>query len=235
MSFIKKVLERQDYLINDKPFVIEKAIDDASKYLSWDDVEYCLNFPSKYTFECISYQTQTKINYSQIKPFWNHRYVPNKRELFDIVRDGHTLTIANYGEHKENVNSLCKSLEDVFSVTADIHVYCGYATQTKSFKIHCDYPANFIVQCEGTTNWKVYNNKLSNLLVLNPLHRIIEHDELEVLIDVDLKPGDVLYIPSRHYHCATPSEKRLSMSICCVSLINNIEKLDRQMYSLGET
>lgn len=233
MTFIRKLLEQQDYLINDKPFVIKKAVDDVSKYLSWKDVEYCLNFPSKYTFECIDYRTQSKINYSQVKPFWNHHYVPNKRELFDIVRDGNTLIIANYGEHNENVNGLCKSLEDVFSVTTDIHAYCGYG-ESKSFRIHCDYPANFIIQCEGSTNWKVYNNKLSNLLILKSSNKIIDHQELEIAIDIDLEPGDLLYIPARHYHCATPFEKRLSMSIPCVTLINNVEKLDRQMYSLGE-
>jgi ribosomal protein L16 Arg81 hydroxylase len=233
MTLINKLLQQQDYLINDKPFVIKNALEDSSKYLSWKDVEYCINFPSKYTFDCINSNTQNKIEYSRYKPFWMHHYVPDKRELFDILLNGHTVSICNYGEHNELTNSLCKSLEDVFAVTTSIHAYCGYS-ESKSFRVHCDYPANFIIQCEGSTNWKVYNNKLSHLLVLKPTNRMICNDELEIAIDVDMEPGDLLYIPSRHYHCATPLTKRLSMSIPCVPLINEVQKLDRQIYSLLE-
>ena len=35
-----------------------------------------------------------------------------------------------------------------------------------------------------------------------------------------LKPGDLLYVPSRYYHCAFPKSSRLSISIPCLNVID---------------
>ena len=43
----------------------------------------------------------------------------------------------------------------------------------------------------------------------------LKDEDLELAIEVELQPGDALYIPSRMYHKAMPDGKRLSMSIPC--------------------
>ena len=71
------------------------------------------------------------------------------------------------------------------------------------------------MQLIGETHWKVYNERCSTLIKHGSF--IFGGDEShlgEPLMDVVLTPGDMIYIPSRSYHCAHPSKNaRLSMSI----------------------
>ena len=64
----------------------------------------------------------------------------------------------------------------------------------------------------------------------------LRDDELDVAIDVELSPGDALYIPSRMYHCAYPTGKRLSMSIPCWNRFPTDpeeNRIDRNMYRIN--
>ena len=60
----------------------------------------------------------------------------------------------------------------------------------------------------------VYKNKISNLLSLEP---VVDNHQLEPIIETKLKPGDLLYVPSRHYHCAMPKSPRISITIPCLN------------------
>jgi ribosomal protein L16 Arg81 hydroxylase len=226
---INKIKNFQNFIINDKPFYIKNALTDVDDYLSWQTVEECLNDPIKYKFECIDKDHQSKIQFGQIKPFWNEVAIPDKKHLFNIVSSGNTLVILNYGQYSKSTNNLCKTIENNFLVATDIHAYCSFS-KSKSFKIHCDYASNFIIQCYGTTHWKVYDNRLSTLYPISNYE--IDENELETLIDIELVPGDLIYIPSRMYHKAEPSEKRLSMSIPCVPMMFDVTRYDRNYYSL---
>ena len=39
-----------------------------------------------------------------------------------------------------------------------------YMEESPSFKTHCDHFSNFIIQCVGETQWRVYKNKQTSLL-----------------------------------------------------------------------
>lgn len=218
-------------MIHDQPFYIKNALVDPLSYLSWDTVEDCLNNPSKYIFECVDKKTQSKIDFHKIKPFWNDVPIADKKNLFRLVADGNTLIILNYSHYNHKTNNLCALIEQSFPVATEIHSYCSYSEDSKSFKIHCDYASNFIIQCDGTTRWKVFNNRLSGLYPIS--NNSIDEDNLELCIDVELTPGDLIYIPSRIYHAAIPSGKRLSMSIPCIPMMFDTTRYDRNSYKLG--
>ena len=42
--------------------------------------------------------------------------------------------------------------------------------------------------------------------------------QMNNIINTTMKSGDLLYIPSRYYHCALPKSPRVSLSIPCVNL-----------------
>ena len=104
-----------------------------------------------------------------------------------------------------------------------------------SFPPHADNPANFIIQTYGETDWVVFDNRISQLLDSYDVGTV---DELTPIVEVRLKPGDMLYLPSRIYHCAYPDEPRLSMSIPCMPLgplnrSGDVLTLDKNYYKLS--
>lgn len=210
----QRILNETNLLIDDKPHYFKKLLENPSELLSWSDVEKCLNNPYLYDFEMIDpYNKKIDIPRSKKAWIWD-RAVQDKGFLFEKFHQGNGLVIMNYGFYSEKTMHLLKIFETMFNVNAAIHVYCGLA-DAKSFGIHDDYPCNFIIQVEGTTRWKIYNNRISYLYRTGTMNGQLDHKDLDPAIEVDLEPGDALYIPSRMYHVAEPKGKRLSMSIPC--------------------
>ena len=218
----------------DKPAYFEQVIPSVEKLASWDSIQSCMNNPEFYDFELIDQYNQ-KIEIPVEKKAWiNNKVVQQKHFLFDKVKNGATLICTNYGFQNEFVYELLHTFERIFDVHAAAHAYCGLES-TKSFTIHDDYPANFIIQVEGTTKWKVFNNRISYLFETGRMNGQLHEDMLETAIDVEMKPGDMLYIPSRMYHCASPEDKRISVSIPCWNRLPSDQpgtEIDRNKYSI---
>jgi len=110
----------------------------------------------------------------------------------------------------EKINAFAKSLEDEYEHQTDAHIYmCRNIELKHPFGAHFDTSHNVIVQCEGTTNFKVWNgvDPKSNYTKMTP-------EELpgEPVLDVEMEPGDAIWIPMYHPHLATSRTKRLSVS-----------------------
>jgi len=241
MDFIgQKILNETELLYNDRPHHFKNFIDNPGEILTWSDVESCLNRPEVFNFEMIDKDTGMKIDIPAAKKSWIwDRAVQDKAFMIDHFNRGHGLVIMNYGSYSEQTTKLLSIFERLFDVNASIHVYCGLEGAS-SFPIHDDYPVNFIVQVEGKTRWKIFKNRISYLYKIGSLSdrcqdKRIDESMLDVAIDVELEPGDALYIPSRCYHVAYPTGKRLSMSIpCWVRYPNDPpqQSSDRNWYSI---
>ena len=132
------------------------------------------------------------------------------------------------------INHLLGTLENLFDIHASAHVYCGLE-DTKSFTIHDDYPANFIFQIEGETKWQLFKNRISYLYQTGTMNGKLKKEDLELELEVNLKPGDAIYIPSRAYHCAYPKGKRISVSVPCWNRLPSDEpntQIDRNIYNI---
>jgi ribosomal protein L16 Arg81 hydroxylase len=140
--------------------------------------------------------------------------VQDKAFMIDQTNQGNGFVIMDYGFYSNKTNELLTIFENIYSINAAIHVYGGLEGST-SFRIHEDYPSNFIIQAEGKTRWKVFNNRISSLYRTGIMNHKLTDADLDLAIDVELEAGDALYIPSRSYHVAEPMGKRLSMSIPC--------------------
>lgn len=210
----QRILNETNLLIDDKPHFFKGLLKNPEELLTWKDVETCMNNPSLYKFEMID-QYNNKIFIPEDRKAWSWEgLVQDKEFMFEKLHQGHSVIIMNYGFYSEKTMELLRIFETLFNVHAAIHVYGGL-TGSKSFSIHDDYPANFVIQVEGKTRWKIFNNRISYLYKTGTMNGRLDEKDLEVAIDVELEPGDALYFPSRMYHVAYPSEKRLSMSIPC--------------------
>jgi len=235
-NFFENFKKQSNLFLNDNPLYLKNIFPTPEKYLSWHDVEQCLNYPELFDFEVIDPHTNSKIEIPSYRKTWVwSKLVQDKSFIFDKINNGFGLVILNYGSYNDITNQLLKYFEQEFYVNAAIHVYCNIK-ENGSFFIHEDYPSNFIIQVEGTTPWKVYNNRLSNLYPTGIMNNFIKEKDLSVALDVVLEPGDVLYIPSRMYHYAKPCNKRLSMSIPCWNKYKTDPEhfsIDRERYKLN--
>ena len=156
------------------------------------------------------------------------------------MNDGYTLVILNYGFFNRDTIELLSKFESLFNVRSAIHVYCGLES-SHSFPIHNDYPSNFIIQIEGITKWQVFNNRSSTLFKAGAVTetipgKVIDKSLLDLAFEVELAPGDALYLPSRCFHAAYPSEKRISLSIPCWTIYPDDDAgliSDRNWYSIN--
>jgi len=210
----QQLLNGVNFDYEDKPGYFPGLISDPSKLITWEDIEDCVNRPELWEFEIID-QKNNKVDIPTSKKVWKYvGEVQNKAFVAQHVNDGCTLVIPNYGFRNKYTNELLYTLEKIFNIHGAIHVYCGLVGG-KSFSIHDDYPANFIIQAEGETRWKVFNNRISYLYGTGRMNGKLKEDMLDVAIDVVLKPGDALYIPARTFHVAYPDKQRISLSVPC--------------------
>lgn len=231
----QRLLNETNLLYDDKPHHFKNFIPNVEDLLTWDDVERCVNNPSLYNFEMIGVDN-VKIEIPMHKKAWVFaKPVQDKAFMIDNINRGNGFVIMDYGFYSDKTNQLLKTFETIYNVNAAIHVYGGLEG-SKSFGIHEDYPANFIIQADGQTRWKVYNNRISHLYRTGTMNGQLSDDDLDLAFDVVLDPGDALYIPARMYHKAIPMGKRLSMSIPCWTKLATdpaTQETDRNYYRIN--
>lgn len=229
MSIQKVYLNKHDMVVGDRPTLFRDAIKNPSELVSWDDVQHCLNNPWWYNIEILDINN-LKVPLPTVPEQWHDKLVPEKAEIFDLVNNNHTFVIGKYGHHNRAIEDLLDSIEAQYNVNCDAHIY-GALGGASSFKIHWDQPANLIIQIEGETYWTVYEERCSTLIKYTGFPYNPESDEVTPAINHKMTAGDMLYIPSRCYHRAIPSSKRLSLSI---PMWHDPEyQSDRKEYSLN--
>ena len=230
----QRLLNETNLFYEDKPHYFKQLLPEASELVTWEDVESCINKPELYTFEMIG-KDNLKIEIPTNKKSWVFgRHVQDKSFMFDRINNGFGFVIMDYAFHSAKTMKLLETLENIYMINAAIHVYGGLE-DSKSFWIHEDYPSNFIVQAQGKTRWKVFNNRISSMYRTGTMNHKLREEELDLAFDVVLEPGDAIYIPSRAYHIAEPMGKRLSMSIPCWTKLptdDPRESSDRNWYRI---
>ena len=222
----------KDWSIDDSPQYWEGVIDDPEYYCKWKDVEYCINNPAFFDMKFIDRISNTFIPFQSYERHWSRPHA-EQSELMNLFDHGHTLIINNFDLIDQARQNIMKSVEETFpNIRASMHIYAGMR-ESKSFKIHEDLANNFIIQVDGETHWRIYNDRASNLV--SQMIESPSHSELDCVIDVILKPGDMLYIPARCYHQAQPKSKRLSVSIPMQHLMPHLRPKDRRYYEIPQS
>lgn len=232
MSISTTFLNPEHYCVGDVPLVFEKVCTTPEDYATWQDVQDCLNNPWNYRVDILD-KNCNMVHLPQATETWLNAQHPRKDEIFKYVNNNDTFVIGMYGHHNRHCDELLDKIEKAFDIHCDIHLYGATGKGSKSFNIHWDQPSNFIMQLIGETHWKVYNERCSTLIKHGSF--IFGGDEShlgEPVMDVVLTPGDMIYIPSRSYHCAHPSKNaRLSMSIPLWHGLD-MPQSDRKVYNL---
>lgn len=220
----------KDWSTDDAPQYWQGVIDDPSLFATYKDLEYCLNNPQFFDIQFVDRISGTYVQLPEFERCWSRPHMEQK-DLVDCWNHGHNLVINNFDQIDSKRQEICQNVEETFpQIRASMHIYAG-ARDCKSFKIHEDHANNFILQVDGETHWRVYNNRASNLVKELPDWNL-QHEDLDCRIDVILKPGDLLYIPARCYHQALPESKRLSVSIPMQHGYPHLKPRDRRLYEI---
>jgi len=206
---------------NDNPFLLKNFLEYPEYYLSWETVTDCLYRRDLYWEIIGNAGWKENIPLEETVCYGTYQ---NPTYILNSVNRGRGFVITQYGRYNELTNSLCRDVESNFYCCPDIHIYGGLKG-SGSFNIHCDPTVNFIIQVEGVTNWKVFKNRCSPISSIDPVFP--DEKNLEIAIETDLSPGDLLYIPNNCYHKASPEGKRLSMSIAMLPKTFNTPTIDR--------
>ena len=220
----------KDWSTDDTPQYWQGIVKDPGNYATYEDIEYCLNNPQFFDLQFIDRVSNTFIPLPVHERCWARPHM-EQRDVVECWNHGHNVIINNFDQIDRRRQQFMQSVEETFpQIRASMHIYAGTG-DCKSFKIHEDFANNFIMQVDGETHWRVYNNRASN--IVGQIHEwSLTHDDLDCAIDVTMKAGDMLYIPARCYHHAQPSGKRLSVSIPMQHGYPHLKNRDRKWYEI---
>ena len=145
------------------------------------------------------------------------------------LNSGASLKIEQLERRHPDISKICRSIENRLGGESWAKVFWTPANQ-KGLDIHFDTTAVFCFQLEGSKRWRVWDELEFN--PTKPMSKVLKIDELNnPIMDIILKPGDVLYMPAGFPHCTFAlDEPSLSVSIS-----HSAPKLiDILMYGLEE-
>lgn len=96
-----------------------------------------------------------------------------------------------------------------FAARAGANAYCSFR-DVQAFRSHCDLHDVFAVQCEGEKMWTLYENRAAAPVAEiagDDAQAIIDSVKGRALMQVRMRPGDLLYIPRGFYHDALASSQ----------------------------
>ena len=129
----------------------------------WKDLETLINIRPLMSLERVNIPAVNE-NFSWHYDGWmiNPRTYPSKL-LRELIEDN-VCYFKDMSRYTEELNEFASSLEDEYNKSVDAHIYvCRNTKINHPFGIHFDRSDNVIVQCEGTTNFKVWNEVDSNI------------------------------------------------------------------------
>ena len=124
--------------------------------------------------------------------------------LLKEYRAGSTIIVDALHRSWKPLTLLCRSLEAELNHPTQVNVYLTPAN-AQGFGQHYDTHDAFILQISGRKHWRIYEAPLRLPLPSQP-YDSSKHPTGELLSELDLSPGDLIYIPRGYVHEAMTSD-----------------------------
>lgn len=130
---------------------------------------------------------------------------PDADKVKALLRAGASLVANDLDTLHPGMALAATALEKALGGKAQSNVYCSWAAH-QAFDSHYDTHEVFAFHVAGEKVWRVYENRI-DLPIAHPAFKnlsqeIHDHQKGRVIMEVRLKPGDLLYIPRGYYHDA---------------------------------
>lgn len=128
-----------------------------------------------------------------------YRRIVVDRLLYEL-RKGATLTIDRVELAHEPVREFAAMLESELKAEVSAHIFASW-TPVHGFDLHWDDQDVFAIQLDGRKRWRIFEPTRQWPLY----HDIVENAKPKVpmVVELDMTPGDVLYLPHGWWHSAS--------------------------------
>ncbi|MFA5583487.1 MAG: cupin domain-containing protein [Bacteriovoracaceae bacterium] len=155
------------------------------------------------------------------------------QEAEDYYRNGHTLVIRHSEKSHPKLKELALEFSTFFHNPVDIQVFCSPA-QTMGFGWHYDVEDVFIFQTQGEKHFTLRQNTIHSSPTLLSLPKDLgyEKEKSDLFVNVTLKAGDWLYIPSGWWHKAHTEKEgsmHISLGVLPKSAVNILTHLEKEL------
>lgn len=179
--------------------------------MSWDRLQALLDMTSIWTPESLRLmldrQRVPAAEYCTPTLAQNKQTVlrPDPRRVSSWLRRGASLVCNDIDALGPGLSEVSAALEAVVGGRAQANLYCSRA-ERQAFASHYDTHEVFALHCEGEKTWRIYENR-AEAPIAHPRFTggdEAQHDRAKggVLMEVTLRPGDLLYLPRGQYHDA---------------------------------
>ncbi len=152
--------------------------------------------------------------------------LPDVQHIYQAYHEGYTIILNGVHRRSSKIANLSQALEASLHHPVGVNMYLT-PSHSQGFDLHTDDHDVFVLQLHGTKIWHVANAGALSPLVERST-RPLEHPKLRTL---ELRPGDVLYIPRGYAHraqAAAASSLHLTIGIhafCWADLLTEILRL----------
>ena len=134
---------------------------------------------------------------------------PDPAKVQKYLRQGATLVANDIDHLSEGLTAFSKAMEEALSGKVQGNLYCS-SKRRQGFAAHFDTHDVYAVHVEGTKTWHIYEGRATDPIA-HPMFKTLgrEHHEKakgKLLMDVQMEPGDLLYLPRGQYHDALADE-----------------------------
>lgn len=133
---------------------------------------------------------------------------PDAAKVKALLRRGAAIVLNDIETLTPGIAEICNALEARFRGRAQANLYCSWEAH-QAFDVHFDTHEVFAAHIEGEKVWRVYEGRVDHPIA-HPAYKQLPREYHEkhrgkVLLEVTLRPGDLLYIPRGQYHDALAS------------------------------
>lgn len=152
----------------------------------------------------------------------------NKHKIIEGYKRGNTVALCGQEERFEPLRKLCQEFESVLGHPSCTEVFLT-PPSAQGFSAHFDRFSVFVLQLEGKKRWRIYDQHMP-FSIVSDVSPFQEGAIPDPLYEIDLSPGDLLYLPRGYVHeVFTTSEYSLHISLgmevyTWIDLINEIIK-----------
>ena len=176
---------------------------------SWKELELLINLRPLMSTDRVVL-LHSKKGYEWNLDTWSTQDSVPASVIKEVLETGF-LYIKEASRFTRKINELAKEIEKEYGYQTDAHIYATLNPDLPHpLGAHIDDNDNVIVQCEGATNWKVWD-KMDVIPDSRKDWVNLDLDKSPAL-DVTLLPGDAVWIPKYYPHLATSEDDRLSVS-----------------------
>ncbi|MBM3559831.1 MAG: hypothetical protein FJX53_08165, partial [Alphaproteobacteria bacterium] len=133
---------------------------------------------------------------------------PHAERVKALLRKGAAIVLNDIETLTPGIADICNALEARWRGRAQANLYCSWEAH-QAFDVHFDTHEVFAAHIEGEKVWRVYEGRVDHPIA-HPAYKQLpreyhERNRGKVLMEVTLRPGDLLYIPRGQYHDAIAS------------------------------